>query len=141
MVLNKYFLIHAFSLSRFAPAPSRREPEFECLLDKPHPQGEVAALADGEGILSPTHTTPLCEDYSSTTSWSPQCLPTANLIRSEAECSHDKGRLNVTRFVVLCIFICLYTIINKSSEAQSISTSLPLSGKGDRLRWMSSPLS
>ena len=53
VVLNKYFLIHAFSLSRFATAPSRREPEFECLLDKPRPRGEVAALADGEGILPP----------------------------------------------------------------------------------------
>ena len=60
MVLNKYFLIHAFSLSRFATAPSRREPEFECLLDKPRPQGEVAALADGEGILPPTLTR-LCQ--------------------------------------------------------------------------------
>ena len=112
VVLNKYFLIHAFSLSRFATAPSRREPEFEGLLDKPRPRGEVAAQADGEGILSPTHTTPLCEDYSSTTSWSP--FP-------------DKGRLNVTRFVVLCIFICLYTIINKSLNVETIPTSLPLS--------------
>ncbi len=49
----------------------------------------VKALADGEGHTSHSHTTPLCEDYSSTTSWSP--FP-------------DKGRLNVTRFVVLCIF-------------------------------------
>ena len=63
--------------------------------------------------------------------WSPQRLPTANLIRSEAECSHDKGRLNVIRFVVLYIFICVYTIINKSSEAEPTPTSLPLSGKGD----------
>ncbi len=54
----------------------------------------------------------MTKDYSSTTSWSP--FP-------------DKGRLNMTRFVVLFIFICLYTIINKSFEAQSIPTSLPLS--------------
>ena len=51
-----FLLIHAFSLSRFATAPSRSEPEFECLLDKPRPRGEVAALADGEGILPPTLT-------------------------------------------------------------------------------------
>ena len=57
------------------------------------------------------HTTLSCEDYSSTTSWSP--FP-------------HKGRLNVTRFAVLYIFICLYTIINKSSKAQTTPTSLPL---------------
>ena len=80
----------------------------------------------GIRIPSPSHPTPSGEDYSSTTSWSP--FP-------------DKGRLNVTRFVVLYIFIYLYTIINKSFEVETIPTSLPLSGKGDLLRWMSSPLS
>ena len=30
-----FLLIHAFSLSRFATAPSRREPELECRFDKP----------------------------------------------------------------------------------------------------------
>ena len=43
----------------------------------------------------------------------------------------DKGRLNVFRLVVLCIFICLHTIVNKLLEAGTFMTSLPLSGKGD----------
>ena len=63
--------------------------------------------------------------------WSPvivQMLPYDKglLIHRKRSPFPDKGRLNVTRFVVLCIFICLYTIINKSSEAQTIPTSLPL---------------
>ena len=62
---------------------------------------------------------------------SPQCLPTANLIRSEAECSHDKGRL----VGIVCasddLLIIVYKQIKMHRTTKRVTLSLPLSGKGD----------
>ena len=62
---------------------------------------------------------------------SPQRLPTANLIRSEAECSPDKGRL----VGIVCasddLLIIVYKQIKMHRTTKRVTLSLPLSGKGD----------
>ena len=62
---------------------------------------------------------------------SPQRLPTANLIRSEAECSHDKGRLVGIDCALDDLLIIVYKQIKMHRTTKRVTLSLPLSGKGD----------
>ena len=72
----------------------------------------------------------MTKDYSSTTSWSPQCLPTANLIRSEAECSHYKGRLVGAACASSNLFIIVYKQIKMYRTTKRLHWAFPCQGRG-----------